>query len=125
MSVEVYWNLHKKLYSVRSVETGKVFRHVKHVLLSNAKFVVREGGRQRVLKEQKKNVHAFVRGEMLYAGDNAEGFSPQKGVPQIKYDPYLYDTFMNMDTNKPIHESELCALHSEKGKPTIWGSKFL
>ena len=62
MRVEVYFNLHKHVFSVRSARSGRVILHTDRVHIRNPEFVVRQGGRQRVLKERKKNVHAFVRG---------------------------------------------------------------
>jgi hypothetical protein len=70
MRVSVYFNLHRRLFSVRAEEgpaAGRVIAHARHVTLgghSGCSFVVQEGGRQRVLAEGRKNVHAFVRGEL-------------------------------------------------------------
>ena len=66
MKVEVYFNLHKKLFSVRSVATGRVMFHTYEVCIDNPKFVVRKAGRDKVLRERKKNVHAFVRGDIRH-----------------------------------------------------------
>ena len=63
MKVKVYYNLHKKCYSIVSLEKenyGRVIKHENYVPLTNAQFKVSEKGRQRVLREQKKNVHAYV-----------------------------------------------------------------
>ena len=62
--IEVYRNLHKKCFSVR--HKGKVIYHLKdneQLSLTNVKFVVQPAGRAKVLREKRKNVHAFVRGE--------------------------------------------------------------
>ena len=58
--VEVYWNLHKLCWSVR--RQGKVIAHADYVSLRDCKLVVQPAGRQKVLAEKCKNVHAFVRG---------------------------------------------------------------
>ena len=60
MKIEVYWNLHKEMFSVR--HKGKVIAHVACINVKDAKFVVQKAGRERVLREKKKNVHAFIRG---------------------------------------------------------------
>lgn len=63
MKVFVYWNLHKNLWSVKSLEgfhKGKVIARLSSVNLKNCIFKVSEAGRQRVL--QTKNVHAGVVG---------------------------------------------------------------
>ena len=52
MRVEVYFNLHKHLFSVRSARSGRVILHTDRVHIHNPEFVVRQSGRQRVLKER-------------------------------------------------------------------------
>lgn len=59
---DLYWNSHKKLFSVR--QHGKVIGHHENVYIDLPSFIVSEAGRQRVLASGSKNVHAFVRGEM-------------------------------------------------------------
>lgn len=109
MRVEVYWNLHKHLYSVRALEgpnKGRVIAHSYGVTLTDVKFVVQPAGRDRVRREGKKNVHAFVRGRIanrdlaLYVVSDAD-FSDEK----VTYNPYIYDTFVNAKTKEPIFKS--------------------
>jgi hypothetical protein len=61
--VEVYWNLYKKCWSVRRAG-GRVLYHARAVTLDDVTWVVQPGGRARVLREGKKNVHAFARGTL-------------------------------------------------------------
>jgi len=86
--VEVYWNLHKKLWSVREAH-GRVLGHSEYVRLVEVDWVVQEGGRQRVLRERKKNVHAFARGYLLRSGPIFLW-----GERDITYNPYKYSSFM-------------------------------
>ena len=58
----VYYNLHKHVFSVRSCKSGLVEHHVNTVILSDCDFKVSKAGRDRVLKEKRKNVHAGVKG---------------------------------------------------------------
>ena len=60
--VQVYYNLHKKCLSIRY--KGKVIEHAREVTLTDAKFHVQPAGRARVLREKKKNVHAYVSGKL-------------------------------------------------------------
>jgi len=60
MRVFVYRNIHKNCLSVRNVKTGLVMAHVDSITLKNVKFKVSAKGRERVLKEKAKNVHAGV-----------------------------------------------------------------
>jgi len=62
--VFVYRNLHQDCWSVKSKETGRVVAHADRVELSDVEFKVSEPGRQRVLKEQSKNVHAGLVGTL-------------------------------------------------------------
>jgi hypothetical protein len=96
--VEVYRNLMTKTWSVR--ENGIVIDHPRNIVLRNAKFVVRPGGRDRVRKERSKNVHAFVKGE------RAEHLNIRKGR-EVTYNPYVNDTFVYVDSGEPCLESDL------------------
>jgi len=114
MRVDVYYNLHKKTFSVKRTSTGKVVAHRDYVWIKDAQFVVSEAGRQRVLREKKKNVHAFVRGEWL---DLSEGRAVTEGTKfggYASYNPYKADTFMAEDL--PIHKADavLCMGYEEK-----------
>ena len=115
MRVEVYFNLHKRVFSVRSVRSGRVIQHTKNVHIRNPQFVVREGGRQRVLRERKKNVHAFVRGDATYFDD---GKCPT--LDNIGYNPFRYDSFVKMPDETPVRSAERAYMQvSDGGIPTI------
>ena len=72
MRVRVYWNLHKDCYSVldwepRSPGYGRLIGDRPHrpdIWLKDVKFIVQPAGRKRVLKEKRKNVHAYLEGEL-------------------------------------------------------------
>lgn len=111
--VDVYWNINKKCFSVKSCKTGKVILHTDKISLEDAKFVVREGGRQRVLREKQKNVHAFVRGYVT-AKTSAHK------VQEATYNPYKYDSFVVTDTEEPVNSASLVELFTnEKIKGSI------
>jgi hypothetical protein len=65
----VYFNLHKKLWSVKSRKTRRVLFHAAVVLLYDCEFKVSQAGRKRVLKDKRKNVHAGIAGELDWAND--------------------------------------------------------
>ena len=100
--VEVYYNLHKKCLSVR--KRGLVVDHVSSILLKNARFVVQAAGRKRVLKEKRKNVHAFVRGERV-AVASFDGKSER-----ITYNPYQYKSFVSIETGKPVYKKDIVSI---------------
>ena len=94
MKVRVYWNLHRKMWSVQ--QDGLVVDHMKCVVLEDAKFVVRKGGQKRVREENKKNVHAFAVGHMSeYSVSTSESLKKAFGNwSRVKYNPYTDDYFM-------------------------------
>ncbi len=92
--VEIYRNLRKKCYSIR--QKGKVIAYLgftNELILRGVKFVVQPAGRDRVRRENKKNVHAFVRGTVIRTGGlEREGILRRCGR-MVRYDPYTMDSF--------------------------------
>ena len=86
--VEVYFNLHKHLFSVRSRQTGLVIAHESVVRLTDVTFRVSEAGRQRVLRERKKNVHAFVRGTVDTLDSGWRHWHGEGEAVAARYNPY-------------------------------------
>lgn len=69
MRVFVYFNLHTHKWSVKALSgphKGRVIAHADGVMIQGADCKVSEAGRQRVLRERRKNVHAGIVGR-LYA----------------------------------------------------------
>lgn len=90
--VEVYRNLHKKCWSVR--QGGKVKVHTSYICLQAAEFVVQPAGREKVLREQKKNVHAFVRGYLISAKTmNRLNKDIEWTMDAVTYNPYKHPYF--------------------------------
>lgn len=103
MDVDVYFNLHRKVWSVRDRKTRRVVAHLKNVVLKDVKFRVSAAGNARVRSEGRKNVHAFARG--TFVGSDVLSTLPNDGVA-VTYNPYKYTTFVNKDTEAPIHTAE-------------------
>jgi len=101
-NVEVYYNLHKKCLSVR--KRGLVIDHVSSILLKNAEFVVQPAGRKRVVKEKRKNVHAYIRGERV-AVASFDGKSER-----ITYNPYKNKSFVSVETGKPVYKKDIVSI---------------
>lgn len=104
MKVDVYWNLHKKMWSVR--HKGLVISHSKTVFVSNVKFVVQPAGNAKVRKTRRKNVHAFIRGEL-------ESELMVENMKKVRYNPYEHTSFIRTATKIPIYESSGVLLTSE------------
>lgn len=106
--VQVYRNLHNGLWSVKDKESGLVLGHDDVVVLQDAKFIVKEAGRQRVLREQKKNVHAYVEGILLDPNT-----VPNDDLRAVTYNPYCFSSFVSKNirgTWAPIYESSYVCL---------------
>ena len=87
-----------------------------------ARLVVRESGRKRVIKEQRKNVHAFARLDhgttsLDIGGWTAFADSLERGI-EISYNPYAGDSFYRKDTGKRLHYvASLIMLAPKNGEP--------
>ena len=101
MIVEVYWNLRKRTWSVRAKDTRLVIDHKDSILLKDAILSVKQGGRERVLRDQQKNVHAFAIGEVV---DLDKLIYPYNN--QVIYNPYKYTSFVMADTEEPIYKAD-------------------
>lgn len=100
MRVFVYFNLHKKLWSVRALDgerRGRIVAHAQDLCLADCVFKVSEAGRQRVLRERCKNVHAGVVGTLVSSGLPEGAACPTR----ITYDPYRFATFVDAETLAP------------------------
>lgn len=114
MKVYVYFNLHKQCLSVKALtgeQRGRVVAHAQAVELEDVEFRVSEAGRQRVLKEKCKNVHAGVVGQLrgidkvLWlrpARNYRKPLLPTEAVQPVTYNPYKYATFVDRSTEHPV-----------------------
>lgn len=86
MLSSIYWNSHRKVWSIR--QKGLIVGHATSLVLENVIFRVSETGRQRVIREKRKSVHAIVRGKRV----------PLKRAVQcairVRYNPYRDKTFV-------------------------------
>jgi L-fucose mutarotase/ribose pyranase (RbsD/FucU family) len=110
-TVRVYKNIPRSrqaghpVYSIQDMHTRRVVAHSDHVVLSNAEFVVSEAGRQRVLREQRKNVHAYVIGVFIERLDLDD-----IGASVITYNPYKGPTFVTLPTGNAVKTAERVVL---------------
>ncbi len=114
MKVFVYFNLHKKCWSVKSLEgvnKGKVIAHCETIVLKNCELKVSESGRQRVLREKKKYVHAGDVGEIVSLDKKGK-----ETETLITYNPYLYNCFINKQTNEPVYSTNKAYMVAKKGE---------
>jgi len=86
--VRAYYNLHRKCFSVQDYKTGLVVEHTNKLRFTNAMFVVRKSGNEKVKKEGRKNVHAFVNGIR-----QPKWMTPHLSYQEVKYNPHTMDYF--------------------------------
>jgi len=70
-----------------------------------ADLIVSQAGRDRVIREKRKHVHAGIRGKRIKAAP--------KNVVWIKatYNPYLYNSFVTSEDEIPIHSARYAKLN--------------
>ena len=127
MRTSIYFNLHRKCYSVRAEEGSQKGRVIAHATRLSAQEVtpkVSEAGRQRVLAKGRKQVHAYLQGDLLAiegtlttaglaAGAQGEldrvvfaelvetgGLSGH--WESITYNPYKFTTFVSKKDHHPL-----------------------
>lgn len=105
-----YFNLHKKVFSLKSKKTGLVEHHAVVVVLDDCKFKVSLAGRQRVLREQRKNVHAGVEG-LVRSFEVREDLNE---FTELTYNPYKYDSFVVKETGIPVKTAERVILSNKR-----------
>lgn len=101
--VHVYYNLHQGGFSIRDKKTGLVVAYAETLKLENATFKVSEKGRQHVIREQRKRVHAFVEGEFIWGNQELPDLSEYQTV---YYNPYLTPYFTIVETNAAVYEAK-------------------
>ena len=122
VKVFVYRNLNNGVWSVKAMNgsnRGRVIMHSTHVLIGNPEFKVSEAGRQRVLREGRKNVHAGVVGDLIMAygverdypidGTYVEAIHNLVALEYgdevkdlVTYNPYKYSSFVYKDNEQPV-----------------------
>ena len=95
---KVYYNLHKHCLSI--MFKGKVLEHSSEFFLKDVEFRVSQAGRSRVLREKRKNVHAFV------CGIPDDGWGVDQTERRVTYNPYKYNSFVYADTLEPVYKAK-------------------
>ena len=109
----IYRNLHKQCFSIQKYDKSKrgyrLYAHEKEIFLPWAEFKVYEAGRQRVLLEGRKNVHAYI---------ICESYSTKipklRSLTEVYYNPYSCESFLRKDHGSPIFGSKNVALKNTK-----------
>lgn len=120
MRVFCYWNLHRGCWSVKALDgprKGRVVSRGSTVLLSDVKAKVSEAGRQRVLREKRKNVHAGIVGRLVHVS-NEELVVPTRSR-QIGYNPYHGPDFVDKLSGEVFDGARWALLQGKQVHVTI------
>ena len=101
LPVRVFKNLKHGCYSI--MQRGVIRASARQVRLQDVEFRVRETGRQRMLRERRRNVHAFAVGRLVdyVHPDDSREIAPIMGRDAF-YDPYRFPSFVDGETNAPV-----------------------
>ncbi len=113
MRVRVYYNLNKSVWSVQHYISGKGWRvreHLTSLILEDVTFKVYEAGRQRVIANERKNVHAFAIGELVQRTD----YAVWCGNTQAVYNPYRAACFMSTATHQRVDSTSRAVFKSDR-----------
>lgn len=86
----------------------KVIDRKMFVVLADCTFVVHPSGNRRAVETGHRNVHAFVRGELL-SSTNLVPHDKPAGVVEVSYNPFDTRGFYTIDDNEEIW-----------GAPKVW-----
>jgi len=125
--VRVYRNLHKDCWSVRDFDSksenyNRVVGRVQEIALEEVKFVVSQAGREKVLKEKRKNVHAFVQGSPRLTVDLSGSLSEAHIKKVVTYNPYEGPKFsfeMDLDTEVSVDGADFAVLKMEEDRAWV------
>ena len=99
-TVKVYRNLRTGTFSVQ--HQGLVVAHLETVHLLGVRFAVSEAGRQRVIRDKQKNVHAFLIGTLT---DQAPATAEA-----VSYNPYHAGHFFAKQTGAAVYTAPAATL---------------
>lgn len=102
--IRIYRNLHKPgvVYSV--LQDGKVVGYVDSIGLYGVKFIVSAAGRDRVRREGRKIVHAFLEG---YVGGP---YLYPEFCSKARYNPHRDDSFVDAETGEALDRCRWAAV---------------
>ena len=107
-------NLHKNCWSIK--QDGLVKAHAEDLSMWDCSFRVNQKGREKVLNEKRKNVHAGVIGYLDVKTRTLDYRNPlSREYKLAMYNPYKYKSFVRVeDDSKPVIWSYATRLSTAK-----------
>ena len=112
---DIYRNLNKAkrdpsrfVWSIRAADgphRGKVSGHAETVVLRDPVFKVAESTRQRIIRDTRRAVCAYIRGTVCSRRD-VDLFADLLYRVRISFNPYQSPTFYRCDTRAPVHSAD-------------------
>ena len=110
---DVYRNLNRQCWSIRSTASRLVVAHARALILVDATWHVSPGGNARVRREGRKNVHAFARGVRSHLGEEnllqTQTYVGQWPFDQVTYNPYTDTQFQS--EGETVRKSAVAFFH--------------
>ncbi len=114
LKVFIYWNITRGVWSVKALQgpdRGRVIKHATDITLTDCVFKVSEAGRQKVLSQKVKNVHAGVVG---YLDTPVEPDMTGEQI-DVTYNPYKFATFVNRaNTEQAVHTARVVKMNQNR-----------
>ena len=109
---KIYRNLHRQSFSIQGyLKEKKGYRVVDRAnvaVMENVIFKVMQRGREKVIEEKRKNVHAFVMPEKYkHISKRAKSKYNTDELREIYYNPYKYNSFVYKDTEESLDGKSL------------------
>ena len=83
-------------------------------MLKDARYLVGQAGRKKVLEEKRKNVHAGVSGYVVDRVPNVPDF-----CTTVHYNPYKNETFISHATERPMVWSPHVVMDCRHGRTNV------
>lgn len=115
--VEVYFNLHRRLFSVRALSgphKGRVVAHLPSLTMRDVQFVSQPAGRAKVRQTGVKTVHAFARGTLI-----SRHASARREMCGVTYDPRFHDSFVWRKSETPCYSAQwatMCVTNEKRAR---------
>ncbi len=135
--VRVYRNLGNAVpekFSILDPKTGLVIGHADEIVLNDVLFTVSDAGRERVLEEGQKNVHAFATGHIDFAatrlildcdpdsGDRCCDRIRYLTSAGVSYNPYSAGHFVGTYTGEKVERAQ-AVFFADDGKGYVGSLK--
>lgn len=110
--IRVFRNWKRDCYNL--MQDGRLVGSARQVRIADAEFLVRESGRQRMLRTGSRNVHAWAVGRLVDAVHPDEGRELARPAGQtVVYRPREAGAFVDANTGAPVHGAALVQLDEQ------------